>query len=135
MVPEDTFKPPENNRETGWQVAKRIFQERRMRSDYFGDSDLFREPAWDILLHLFLGQANDRGVQLESVPIASGLPASSALRWLEVLESKGLVFAYRDDDSSGQVFLRLSAKGHLEMTRYLNRVAGQEPSAYSASDG
>jgi len=96
MVPENAFKAAALRLETEWQVARRLFKERRLRSEHFSDSELFGEPARDILLHLFLGVSTDRGVSIESVPIASGLSMTSTLRWLEVLESKGLVFAYRE---------------------------------------
>ncbi|MEM1052239.1 MAG: hypothetical protein AAGI28_09110 [Pseudomonadota bacterium] len=62
-------------------------------------------------------------MKIDSVSLAVGLPATSALRWLEVLEGKGLVFAYRDEGDADQIFLRLSKRGLSEMAEYLDRIA------------
>lgn len=114
---------PQAQRESRTQAAKRIFEERRMRSQHFTDRDLFGEPAWDILLQLFLGHSNRRGVKIEDVTITSGLTMTSALRLLEFLEHKGLIFAYRGEENTRQIYLRLSSRGLLEMAQYLDRVA------------
>lgn len=114
---------PQAQRESRTQAAKRIFEERRMRSHHFTDRDLFGEPAWDILLQLFQGHSNGRGVKIEAVTMTSGLAMTSALRLLEVLERKGLIFAYRGEENPRQIYLRLSSRGLLEMAQYLDRVA------------
>lgn len=114
---------PTGLRESRSETAQRILRNRRMRSEHFTDSDLFGEPAWDVLLHLFQGHSNGRGLKIEIVTIASGLPTTSALRLFEVLEGKGLVFAYRDEDNAKQIYLRLSSRGLLEMGQYMDRIA------------
>ena len=58
--------------------------------------------------------------------LATGLPATASLRWLEVLEKKGLVFAYREENEIGQIYVRLSSKGLQDMTRYLDHIAHSE---------
>lgn len=123
MAPKKRSKAHKDSRETRSQVAARIYSERRMRSEHFHHHNLFREPAWDILLHLYQGHLRGRGMKIDSVSLAVGLPATSALRWLEVLEGKGLVFAYRDEGDADQIFLRLSKRGLSEMAEYLDRIA------------
>ena len=108
------------------QAATRLYRERRFRAEYFSDSDVFGEPAWDILLHLYQGHSHDRELRIESVALATGLPATSSLRWLELLEKKGLVFAYRNESEIAEIYLRLSSKGLDAMARYLDRVANGE---------
>ena len=119
----EASKDPKISRESRSQAATRIFEERRVRADHFADADLFGEPAWDILLYLFQGHSHGRGVKIETISIMLGMPATSALRWLEVLERKELVFAYRDETNVRQIFLRLSSKGFLQMAQYLDNVA------------
>lgn len=113
-------------REKRSKTATRLFRERRFRTEYFSDSDVFGEPAWDILLHLFQGHAYGRSIKIESIALATGLPATASLRWLEVLEKKGLVFAYREENEIGQIYVRLSSKGLQDMTRYLDHIAHSE---------
>lgn len=109
------------------QVAKGIAKERQMRSDHFGDRELFGEPAWDILLHIFQGHCDAQDVPIQSIALCSGLPMTSALRWLELLERKELVFAYHKEDGetakAGQIYLRLSSKGYQAMAQYVARIA------------
>jgi DNA-binding MarR family transcriptional regulator len=109
------------------QAATRLYRERQFRSEYFFDSNVFGEPAWDILLHLYQGHSYDRDIKIKSVALATGLPATSSLRWLELLEKKGLVFAYRNESEIADIYLRLSPKGLDAMARYLDRVAIGEP--------
>lgn len=114
--------------ETRLQTANRIATERKARLEHFHDRDLFGEPAWDILLYLFQGHSNGRGARVEGVSAACGLPMTSALRLLEVLEAKGLAFAYRDEErDASTVYLRLSSEGYLKMANYLERIAQRVP--------
>lgn len=128
MDREEASKDPNVLRESRSSVARRIYQERRIRSEHFADNEVFGEPAWDILLYLFQGHSRGRGVKIQDVSWEAGLPATSALRWFELLESKGLVFAYRDEEHLDQIYLRLSRKGLLEMASYLDRVAQRRSS-------
>lgn len=126
MGPEDTSKAPEFLRESRSQAAERLFEERRSRAQIFEDADLFREPAWDILLYLFQSHSHGRGVKIDTIPMVLGMAATVTLRWLEVLEAKGLVFAYRDEKDVKQIFLRLSSKGVLRMAEHLDIVAQKQ---------
>src|SRR3546814_11460790 len=59
---------------------------RRLRDRYF-DGDLFADPAWDMLLDLYLAaERNTRPVSISSLCIASAVPAPTALRWIKTFE-------------------------------------------------
>ncbi|UAB77674.1 hypothetical protein INR77_12900 [Erythrobacter sp. SCSIO 43205] len=107
-------------------TARRLFEERQLRAEYLPLGDLLGEAAWDILLFLFFTQAQGKGAKVDSLAIASRMPVSRTLRWLERLEQKEMVFAYRDEENSDEVYLRLTAKGHLAMSRYLEKIAMRE---------
>ena len=122
MKSQKTLSAPNLVREDRLQTATRLFDERRVRSQHFADSELFLEPAWDILLYLFQVQSKGEAAKIEGVSLASGLPTTSALRWFEMLESKKLVFAYKqEEEEREQIYLRLSPKGLIEMGAFLDR--------------
>jgi len=122
MKSQETLSAPKPARESRLQTATRLSDERRKRSQHFADSELFLEPAWDILLYLFQVQSKGEEAKIEGVALASGLSTTSALRWFEMLESKKLVFAYKQqEEDREQIYLRLSPKGLIEMAAYLDR--------------
>lgn len=54
-------------------------------------SQLFVDPTWNILLALYLTENADEALAIDELCLASGVPASAALRWLLVLEDNGMV--------------------------------------------
>ncbi|HWT31290.1 MAG TPA: hypothetical protein VN240_09735 [Propylenella sp.] len=71
-------------------VARRLYGERRQRDRYFG-IDLFGEPAWDILLDLYISRCEGRTVSTKRACIGAATTASTAIRWLRRLEEAKLV--------------------------------------------
>ena len=71
-------------------VAREEYAARRER-ERFLDSSLLREPAWDMLLDLFIHRAVGKRITLTSAAIASKVPYGTAHRHLEHLEALGLV--------------------------------------------
>lgn len=71
-------------------LCERVFMRRQTRAMLFG-ADLFSDPAWDILLLLFAQSANRTYLPTGEISLA-GLPQTTALRWLEALERRGLVW-------------------------------------------
>lgn len=57
----------------------------------FGDPMLFVNPALNILLDLYICGREDRAVNVSSACIASGAPATTALRYITRLSQLGLV--------------------------------------------
>lgn len=83
----DLGRIPKHNERT--ELAKKIYDARRARDEFF-PSELFADPAWDILLTLYWAQGVER-VSVSSVCAAAGVPSTTALRWIENLRSVGLV--------------------------------------------
>ena len=99
--------------------AQHRYDERRKRAAIFGSSDLFGEPAWDILLDLYIAQAKGRDVSVSSACIGSAVPPTTGLRWLGMLEQAGLVVRNEDARDHRRVLVRLSADGVARMNRFL----------------
>lgn len=52
---------------------------------------LFSDPAWNMLLDLYIQRSRGRSVPVSSLTIAAGTPATTALRWITLLEDRGLI--------------------------------------------
>ena len=94
---------------------------RRMRvrrNDIIG-ADLFRDPAWDMLLELYAAHQRGETVPVNSLCYASGTPPTTALRHIKRMREHGLVERVGDSDDERRVRLRPTAKA----------VAGVEASA------
>jgi DNA-binding MarR family transcriptional regulator len=71
-------------------TAHRLIRFAVERADQLG-GDLFANPAWSILLNVFIATELDRRATIESVAVAANLTESSAARWLNVLVQRGLL--------------------------------------------
>lgn len=102
-------------------LARATYQARRLRSQFFAGPDLFGEPAWDILLDLFINASEGKPVPVTSACIGAAVPTTTALRWLSILETRGLVEREADGSDARRVFVRLTPKARASMTAYFSR--------------
>lgn len=99
-------------------IAKAEYDERRARNQFL-DEDLFGEPAWDILLDLFVAWAGGVRISVTSSCIASGVPPTTALRWLLILEDKGLITRSNDVRDKRRIWVELTKAGAQTMVKLL----------------
>lgn len=92
---------------------------RTNRNQVFGDA-LFGEPAWDMLLDLYANYRLNRPVTIGDLCVASRAPMSTALRWLTLLERKGLVYRTGDPMDRRRAFAALTADGLTKMEQTLD---------------
>ena len=85
----------------------RYLKLRKRRGQMLGES-LFADPAWDVLLDLFVAEYAGRKVSVSSACLAAGVPLSTALRWLSKLEAKGLVVRRPDDQDARRTHVMLT---------------------------
>lgn len=77
----------------------RYLDARRMRSMLFGH-DLFSDPAWDILLHLYQAELEGRALTLEQLSETLRLSLNTVVGQAGVLERRGLVMEHRSSPNS-----------------------------------
>lgn len=99
--------------------AQEMLQERRKRDRQFEGLDLFGEPAWDILLDLFVRMASRQHVSVSSACVAAAVPPTTGLRHVKRLQDLNLIEDYSDPFDKRRRFLRLSASGMELMKRTL----------------
>lgn len=98
-------------------AIKQMIWERRERERFF-DPDLFADPAWDMLLDLFLGELEHRPICVSSLCIAAATPPTTALRWIGNMTAAGLFERYPDPADKRRHFLRLTGEARSAMHGY-----------------
>jgi hypothetical protein len=99
-------------------MARSVYRGRRLRPRLFADEALFGEPAWDILLDLFIAETDGKPLSVTAACIGAAVPTSTALRWIAILEERGLLSRENDPADARRVFLRLSSGGYARMIAY-----------------
>ncbi|MGB7418120.1 MAG: MarR family transcriptional regulator [Erythrobacter sp.] len=120
----DLHKTP--NRKTYVAIARRIYAMRRERNAIFHQQELFGEPAWDILLDLYIAESEGRSVSVSSACIGSAAPPTTGLRWLGVLAAHGLTERTPDPEDQRRILVRLTPRAIEAMDRYLAQLSGAQ---------
>ena len=100
-------------------LARQFYALRRRRHRFLA-ADLFGEPTWDILLDLYIAAHEGRRVPTTSSCIGAHVPPTTALRWLRILEARGLVEREEDRRDGRRTFVRLSRRGLSSMQGFLH---------------
>ncbi len=98
-------------------LIRRIIRQRQLRARFF-DGELFADPAWDMLLDLTAARSEHSRVSITSLCIASGVPPTTALRWIGQLCDAGLFERVNDDADRRRAFIVLTDKASDAMARY-----------------
>lgn len=94
-----------------------VIRQRQSRSRFF-DAALFGDPAWDMLLDLTAARGEKQPVSVTSLCIASGVPATTALRWIKQMVEMGLFERKEDAIDKRRAFIELSDKSADAMAQY-----------------
>jgi DNA-binding MarR family transcriptional regulator len=88
-------------------IARALYRLRRRRERLFTTS-LFSEPAWDLLLDLFASEKAGKPVSITSACIAAAVPNTTAVRCLQQLEQRGVLFREPDPLDRRRTNIRLT---------------------------
>lgn len=102
-------------------LIQRIIRQRRLRARYF-ESEIFADPAWDILLDLTAARAEHRRVSVTSLCIAAAVPATTALRWISQMTDMGILVREQDEEDKRRAFIALSDGAADAMARYFDEL-------------
>ncbi len=105
-------------------LVRSLIRCRQMRMRFF-NSELFADPAWDMLLDLTAARGEHRRVSITSLCLASGVPTTTALRWIKLLEQAGAVERIEDDTDRRRAFVALSEHGAEAMAQCFEGFRGQ----------
>lgn len=72
------------------ELAKRLLSQRRQREELFGP-ELASEPAWTMLVALFIAHEEGSQASVTQICAAAGTPPATGLRWLATVASEGKI--------------------------------------------
>ena len=104
-------------------LVRRIIRQRQLRARFF-DGALFADPAWDMLLDLTAARAEHTRVSVTSLCIASGVPPTTALRWIGQMTEAALLERIDDEADRRRAFIALTDKAADAMARYFAELGG-----------
>ncbi|MBL0924467.1 MAG: MarR family transcriptional regulator [Sphingomonadaceae bacterium] len=99
-----------------------LIKQRRLRDRFFA-SDLFADPAWDILLDLKAASLEGQKVSVSSLCIAAAVPPTTALRWIGAMTESGMLVRQQDPDDQRRVFIELSEETSAKLDDYFTLAA------------
>ncbi|WP_230483372.1 MarR family winged helix-turn-helix transcriptional regulator [Sphingomonas sp. Leaf21] len=102
-------------------LARIILRNRQRRQDSF-PSVAFGEPAWDMILQLYVADHAGRPIDVSSLCASTGVPKTSALRHLDRLVEGGLVRRVPDAVDTRRVFVLPNDALREQATRWLDTV-------------
>lgn len=100
------------------EVAQSLYDRRRKRDQEFGNA-ISNEPVWDMLLDLFVARVNGRGICVTSMCIASCAPQATAMRYIDFMETEGLIRKMSDPLDKRRTMVDLSHAGFKKMVSFL----------------
>ncbi|MDB5715474.1 MAG: hypothetical protein JWO15_2871 [Sphingomonadales bacterium] len=99
-------------------LAERIYRSRRDRERLF-DNNIFADPAWDLLLDLFVRSERKEQVSISSACHAASVPEATALRYLKVLTEKNYVERVSHPNDKRSTMLKMTVFGRNLMLEWL----------------
>jgi hypothetical protein len=101
--------------------ARQHYKARRARTNLFGVPDLFGEPAWDMLVDLFIAAEEGKRISVSSLCIASAVPMTTALRWISILEARELILRSADSVDARRFYLSLAPHAHAKIKMHFEQ--------------
>jgi len=95
---------------------------RKVRDRHF-PTELFSDPCWEMLLDLYDAQLDEAEVTVSSLGAASGVPLTTALRRMDVLQKHGFIERLVDPDDRRRTIVRLSATGLAAVEKFFDSYA------------
>ena len=90
---------------------------RRLRDQHFA-SELFADPAWDMLLDLYAARLEGRRVSVSSLCIAASVPPTTALRWIGTMHDAELFGREPDPTDRRRAHITLTDRAAAAMRGY-----------------
>lgn len=102
------------------QVAQDLYRFRRSR-DALLPPALLGEPAWDMLLDLFIHEVEGRKISVTSLCLASAAPSTTALRYIDLLEKHGLLSRSKCATDQRVTFVHLTRTAMMKLSDLLEQ--------------
>jgi DNA-binding MarR family transcriptional regulator len=107
----------DGSRENLLATAKFSLAARQGRVEHFSPA-MFGEPAWDLLLALYVSQVDVPAPAVSSLAKTAGIAITTAFRWIDYLEEKRLIERQRSSDDGRALSVMLSQDGRARLEAY-----------------
>lgn len=98
--------------------ARDHFKKQKSRERIFGRTTIFSDPAWNILVDLFIASEERKPITVSSACISSSVPTTTALRYLKLLEDDGHILRVEHRSNGRLSLLYLSEATNNQLRRY-----------------
>jgi predicted transcriptional regulator len=98
-------------------LASKIYSARRKVDEVFGMPGFAVSPAWDIVLDLFKAKSEGKTISVTSACIGAACPPTTALRWLQALESMNLIERKPDHQDGRRTVVELTEGGSVKVAK------------------
>ncbi len=118
----------EHDRQEAIAFVDSLLAARKARLKFF-DADLFFDPTWAMLLDLYRSDIKGTTLSVSSLCIGSGVPSTTALRYIRTLEERGYVQRAADQLDKRRIFVTMTDKARDAMNAYVQTVIQNESRA------
>lgn len=105
-------------------LARTNLRARRIRNRHLPRS-IFGEPAWDMLLALYLSAQGEERQTISRLTKLSGAPATTASRWIDYLVRTGLATRCISPTDKRVAFIDITERGRLAVEAYLGQLIAE----------
>lgn len=113
----DKSTKEDSKRQTLLRRALATMEMRQLRHRFLNPT-MFGEPAFDLLLALYVTNASPAIMSLRILSAVIGVSESCAARWMKLLVTEGLVLSVDSDAEPGGVRAALTEKGRIVLDDY-----------------
>ena len=119
--PEALPSRPARSRYDNVNAIRRSLQARRQRGQFF-NMRLFSDPAWDMLLELYVAALTQRKLTVSRLSERSLTPLTTTLRWIAALEAEGIAKREVNPLDRRQIFIILTNRAVVLMDSYFDEI-------------
>jgi DNA-binding MarR family transcriptional regulator len=103
--------------------AKHQFKSHLLREAHFTGLP-FHETGWEILLELYIAEAEGRRLNVMAIGLESHIPSATLVRWIALLEQRRLVFRQPDHTDRRRTWISLTPLGSEKLDLCLRQCMG-----------
>lgn len=101
--------------------ARLVLSSRQLRASYFNRA-MFGEPAWDVLLALYITEGTEDPHSVGRIAELVQAPLTTVARWIDYLEKERMVCREAHPSDKRVIFIRLLERGRQLLESYLTNV-------------
>lgn len=104
-------------------LAVMLIRFRQERAKHYPELK-FADPAWDIMLDVFVAAARGKHLSVGDLAVGSDLPTSTALRWSDYLVKQGVVDNVDDPNDKRRKLMSMNPAQLSRISALLFKMAG-----------